>query len=89
MRAQRRPHLSPAIDAVAEALPFPDGHFDASIATFTIHQRADLDTGLREMRRLNRGLIVILTCDPDLVRRFWLNEYAPEVWRPRHAVTPP
>ncbi len=79
MRAQRSPHLSPAIDAVAEALPFPDEHFDASMATFTIHQWEDLDTGLRETRRVTRGPIVILTCDPNLVRRFWLNEYAPEV----------
>jgi SAM-dependent methyltransferase len=79
MRAQRRPHLSPAIDAVAEALPFPDGHFDASMATFTIHQWAALDAGLAEMRRVTRGPIVVLTCDPDLVQRFWLNNYAPKV----------
>jgi hypothetical protein len=49
------------------------------MATFTIHQWADLSTGLREMRRLTRGPMVILTCDPRLVRRFWLNDYAPHV----------
>jgi hypothetical protein len=79
MRAQRPPHLSAAIDAVAEALPFPDGRLDTSMATFTIHQWGDLGAGLREMRRVTRGPIVILTCDPGLVRRFWLNEYAPGV----------
>jgi SAM-dependent methyltransferase len=79
MRAQRPPHLAGAIDALAEALPFPDGHFDAGMATFTIHQWTDLDSGLREMRRVTHGPIVILTCDPDLVQRFWLNEYAPDV----------
>jgi hypothetical protein len=26
-----------ALDAVAEALPVPDGHFDASMATFAVH----------------------------------------------------
>lgn len=79
MRAQRPSWLSPAVDAVAEALPFPDQHFDASLSTFSVHQWASLDDGLREMRRVTRGPVVILTCDPELVQRFWLNEYAPEV----------
>jgi hypothetical protein len=79
MRAQRPAHLAVAIDAVAEKLPFPDGHFDASMATFTVHQWADLSAGLAEMRRVTRGPVAILTCDPDEVERFWLNDYAPLV----------
>jgi hypothetical protein len=38
MRAQRPDHLPVAIDAVAEHLPFEDGRFDASMASFTVHQ---------------------------------------------------
>ena len=79
MRAQRPPHLPTAIDAVAERIPFPDGYFDASMATFTIHQWSDLRAGLSEMRRVTRGPIVILSCDPDELDRFWLAGYAPEV----------
>jgi SAM-dependent methyltransferase len=79
MRAQRPPHLSAAIDAVAEHLPFADQQFDASMATFTVHQWANLARGLAEMRRVTRGPVVILTCDPNLVQHFWLNDYAPEV----------
>jgi SAM-dependent methyltransferase len=79
MRAQRPAHLSPAIDAVAEALPFPDKSFDAAMTTFSIHQWSNLESGLREMRRVARGPVLILTCDPDLVRDFWLYEYAPLV----------
>jgi SAM-dependent methyltransferase len=79
MRAQRPAHLSVAIDAVAESLPFADHHFEASMATFTVHQWADLPAGLREMRRVTRGPVVILTCDPNDVERFWLNDYAPAV----------
>ena len=79
MRAQRPPHLAIAIDAVAESLPFPDGHFDASMTTFSIHQWARLDDGLHEMRRVTRGPVLILSCDPELVQRFWLNDYAPGV----------
>ena len=79
MRAQRPHTLPTAIDAVAEDLPFPDGAFDASLATFTVHQWNDLGAGLAEMRRVTRGPVVILSCDPRLVRRFWLDEYAPDV----------
>jgi SAM-dependent methyltransferase len=79
MRAQRPTHLTVAIDAVAENLPFADKRFDASMATFTVHQWADLDRGLAEMRRVTKGPVVVLTCDPTLVSRFWLNHYAPHV----------
>jgi SAM-dependent methyltransferase len=79
MRAQRPAHLARAIDGVAESLPFPDGHFDAAMTTFSVHQWSRLDEGLREMRRVTRGPVIVLSCDPDLVQRFWLNDYAPEV----------
>ncbi|HEY8189933.1 MAG TPA: class I SAM-dependent methyltransferase [Micavibrio sp.] len=79
MRAQRPEYLSRAIDATAEKLPFDEKSFDASMATFTVHQWRDLEAGLREMRRVTRGPVVILTCAPEEVANFWLNEYAPEV----------
>jgi hypothetical protein len=79
MRAQRPAHVAAAIDAVAEHLPFPDQHFDAAMTTFSVHQWTRLDDGLREMRRVTRGIVVILSCDPALVQRFWLNDYAPGV----------
>lgn len=79
MRAQRPADIAVAIDGTAEKLPFPDQSFDASMATFTVHQWQDLDAGLREMRRVTRGPVVILSCDPELVEAFWLNHYAPKV----------
>jgi hypothetical protein len=79
MRARRPPHLPPAVDAVAERLPFADGAFDAAMGTFTVHQWADLGGGLAQVRRVTRGPVVLLTCDPALLRSFWLYEYAPEV----------
>lgn len=79
MRAQRPTHLSTAIDAVAESLPFADNSFDAALTTFSVHQWQNLDAGLREMRRVSRGPVVILTCDPSRLDRFWLNDYAPDV----------
>jgi SAM-dependent methyltransferase len=79
MRAQRPVGSAPVIDAVAEQLPFADDAFDASLASFTVHQWRDLDAGLREARRVTSGPVVILSCDPDALRSSWLNEYAPEV----------
>jgi SAM-dependent methyltransferase len=79
MRAQRPAHLSLAIDAVAEDLPFAAASFDASMATVTVHQWSDLEKGLAEMRRVTRGPIVLLVCDPTLMKDYWLNEYIPEV----------
>lgn len=79
MRALRPADLAVAIDAVAEDLPFPDRHFDAAMATFAVHQWPDLEAGLREARRVTRGPIALLTCDPALLDRFWLADYSPEV----------
>ena len=79
MRSQRPAHLPAAVDATAEALPFADASFEAAMTTFSVHQWQDLTAGLREIRRVTRGPAVILTCDPELVDRFWLADYAPEV----------
>lgn len=79
MRAQRPVGAAPVVDAVAEHLPFPDDAFDAALASFTVHQWRDLGAGLREARRVTRGPVVVLTCDPAALQRSWLQEYAPEV----------
>jgi SAM-dependent methyltransferase len=79
MRAQRPAHLSVAIDAVAEDLPFAAASFDASMAIVTVHQWPDLEKGLAEMRRVTRGSVVLLVCDPSLMKDYWLNDYVPEV----------
>ena len=45
------------------------------MATVTIHQWADRDRGLRELRRVARGPVVILTFDGDELDRLWLGGY--------------
>jgi hypothetical protein len=79
MRDQRPPHLPAAIDTVAEHLPFDDASFDAAMSTFSVHQWKDLDAGLRELRRVTRCPVVIMTCEPAELDRFWLHAYCPEV----------
>ncbi len=79
MRSQRPAYLVEAIDAMAEDLPFPDNAFDASLASITIHQWSHLEAGLKEMRRVTKGPVVIFTFDPVALKNFWLRDFAPEM----------
>jgi SAM-dependent methyltransferase len=76
---RQRPQSDTAVvQAAAEALPFADKSFDASMAILTVHHWSDVPKGLREMRRVTRGKIVILTFDPVLTD-FWLLDYLPDL----------
>lgn len=77
MIRQRKPGAAPAIEASAESLPFPDKTFDASMAILTIHHWTDKRAGLREMRRVTRGPVILLAFDPSC--RPWLTDYLPEL----------
>ena len=80
MRAQRIAlGRGPAVIGSSEAIPFDDGAFDASMAMVTIHHWMDITNGLREMRRVTRGPIVLLTFDPERMADFWIADYFPEV----------
>jgi len=89
MRAQRPAHAVPAMDGVAQHLPFDDKSFDAAMATLTVHQWPDVGAGLHEMRRVARGPVVILTFDGDSLDRFWLADYAPELIEAERRRYPP
>jgi SAM-dependent methyltransferase len=77
MIRQRSPSAAKVLQASAEDLPFDDDAFDASMAILTIHHWPDKEAGLREMRRVTRGRIVLLTFDPS--QRPWLTDYLPEL----------
>jgi SAM-dependent methyltransferase len=81
MAAQRPPGLAPAIRATAGALPLRDGAVDAAMAILTIHHWDDgRERGVRELRRVARGPVVILTFDAEVSGEMWLTrEYLPEV----------
>ena len=78
MRAQRPPGI-PVVDGVAGRLPFADRSFDAAMALVTVHQWPDPHAGLREMRRVSRDAVVVLTFDGEALDRFWLADYVPEL----------
>ncbi len=78
MIRQRPADTATVVQGSAEDLPFEDNRFDAAMAVLTIHHWSDQPKGLREMRRVTRGPVVILTYDPAF-RGFWLTDYFPEL----------
>jgi SAM-dependent methyltransferase len=81
MAAQRPPGLAPAVRAFADDLPLRDGSADAAMAILTIHHwDAGRERGVRELRRVARGPVVILTYDARVSGQMWLvRDYLPEV----------
>ena len=81
MIAQRDPALPAAIPGRAYPLPLEDESVDAAMAILTVHHwDDDQERGVRELRRVARGPVVILTIDPEISARMWLiADYLPEV----------
>jgi SAM-dependent methyltransferase len=78
MIAQRPPASAPTVQAAAEALPFPDNFFDASMAIFSDHHWSNRRLGLQEMRRVARERVVIFQWDASYIDAFWLTrDYLP------------
>jgi SAM-dependent methyltransferase len=81
MAAQRPRELAPAIRATAGDLPLRDASVDAALAVLTIHHwDEERERGVRELRRVSRGPVVIVTFDARVSARMWLPaDYLPEV----------
>jgi len=90
MAAQRPADLAPAIRASAAPLPLRDGSVDAAMAIVTIHHWDDLpEPGVRELRRVARGPVIIVTYDPTVSAAMWLvRDYLPEAAALDHATFP-
>jgi SAM-dependent methyltransferase len=81
MAAQRPGELAPAIRATADCLPLRDGSVDAAMSVLSVHHWDEgQELGVRELRRVATGPVVILTCDPEVSGAMWLMaDYLPEV----------
>lgn len=79
MRSQRPPHLPPAIRATAASIPLDDKSVDAAMAVLTVHHWPDRSKGLKEIRRVTKGPIVIMTFDSSAPTDFWMFDYCPEM----------
>jgi SAM-dependent methyltransferase len=81
MAAQRPRELAPAIRASAGNLPLRNRSVDAAMTVLSVHHwDEEQEAGVRELRRVSRGPVVILTYDPVVSASMWLMaEYLPEV----------
>jgi SAM-dependent methyltransferase len=91
MAGQRPPELAPAIRASAGELPLRDQSVDAAMAVLTIHHwDEERERGVRELRRVARGPVAILTIDAEVSSRMWLMaDYLPEVAALDRRILPP
>lgn len=87
MIRQRSASAATVIQGYAEDLPFDDDSFDASMAVLTVHHWTDKGKGLKEMRRVTRGPVVVLTFDPSH-RHGWLADYIPELVKLDEVIMP-
>ncbi len=90
MASQRPEHAAPALRALAGELPLRDRSMDAALAVLTIHHWDDQrERGVRELRRVARDAVVIVTIDPRVSGEMWLmKEYLPEVAALDHSTLP-
>jgi SAM-dependent methyltransferase len=81
MASQRPRHLAPAIRASAGRLPLRDRSVDAAMTVLSLHHWDDeQERGVRELRRVAAGPVVILTYDARVSNEMWLmKDYFPEV----------
>jgi SAM-dependent methyltransferase len=77
MVRQRRGRTRRVVRGVAEALPFPDGAFEAAMAVLTIHHWPDPEAGLAELARVSRRQVVFFF-EPLRTHEFWALDYFPE-----------
>jgi SAM-dependent methyltransferase len=79
MLRQRDPDAAPPVRAVAEAIPFPAGSFDAALAVLTLHHWTDLGHALSELQRV-AGRQVVFMFDTDRSHAAWLvQDYFPQI----------
>ena len=79
MIRQRPTDAAPCVQGSAEALPLETASADAAMAVLSAHHWTDLEGGFREMARVARKRVVLLTWVPDAAP-FWLtDDYFPEI----------
>ena len=80
MIAQRPPDAAPVIQAPVEQVPLADRTVDAAMAILTVHHWESVDTGLRELVRVARGRVVLVTMDVGTLGELWIvRDYLPEL----------
>lgn len=77
---RQRPSRSNVVQGRAEALPFADDTFDATLAILTLHHWTDRRLGLAECVRTSRRQVTLLTWDPEGPELWLTRDYFPEIF---------
>ena len=90
MALQRRSDRLPAIRATADKLPFHNKSFDAAMTVLSLHHwEPDPKLGIRELCRVAREKVVIVTIDPRPSGAMWLMaDYLTEIAELDHHLFP-
>ena len=80
MIKQRPPDAAPVLQSSVEDLRLADRTVDAAMAILTVHHWPDVEAGLRQLLRVVRQRIVIVTMDVPTLAHLWIIEdYLPEL----------
>jgi len=80
MIAQRPPDAAPVIQAPVEKLTLADQTVDAAMAILTLQHWESVEAGLRELVRVVRDRIVLVTMDVGILSELWIvRDYLPEL----------
>ncbi len=91
MIAQRATNRAPAVRALANALPLRDDAVDGAMSVISLHHWDDgREAGVRELRRVASGPVVIVTYDAEVSGEMWLmRDYLTEVAELDRRIFPP
>jgi SAM-dependent methyltransferase len=79
MIAQRPTGAAPVIRASAEQLPLADQTVDGAMAILTLQHWQSVEAGLRELVRVVRDRVVLVTMDVGVLGELWIvRDYLPE-----------
>ncbi|MEM7095380.1 MAG: class I SAM-dependent methyltransferase [Actinomycetota bacterium] len=85
---QRARDAAPCVRATAEALPFADDSFDATMGVLTMHHWSDLEGSIAELTRV-APIHVYSVYEPIFTTGFWLVDYFPDTRKAPIEVDPP
>lgn len=90
MARQRRADSLPAIRAPAYKLPLHDRSVDSAMTVMSLqHWQPHQFAGVREMGRVARKRVIIVTIDPRVSAQMWLMaDYVPEIAKIDHQTFP-
>lgn len=89
MIRRRPPGAAFAVQATAESISLATGAVDGAMAVLTMQHWRDVTVALKELRRVTRRRLLLVTMDVDILETMWfLADYVPEAIPDHRAAFP-